>query len=185
MDVTWRLGVAWEDLDFENKVISVNHSLIYYPVDGSKSSMMRVSLPKTDAGIRTIPMLDVVKDAFELEREEQQETGFNEQVVDGMSGFVFKNRFGCVHNPQTVNDAIKRIVASYNAEEVVAAKRERREAVVLPDFSCHVLRHTFATRLCEVESNLKVIQSVMGHRNIETTMDIYAEATDRKKAREL
>ena len=43
------------------------------------------------------------------------------------------------------------------------------------------MRHTFATRLCEAESNLKVIQSVMGHRNIETTMDIYAEATDRKK----
>ena len=48
-------------------------------------------------------------------------------------------------------------------------------------FSCHHLRHTFASRLCEVESNLKVIQSIMGHKNIETTMDIYAEATDRKK----
>ena len=43
------------------------------------------------------------------------------------------------------------------------------------------MRHTFATRLCEAESNLKVIQSVIGHRNIETTMDIYAEATERKK----
>lgn len=53
--------------------------------------------------------------------------------------------------------------------------------MLLPHFSCHHLRHTFATRLCEVESNLKVIQSVMGHRNIETTMDIYAEATDEKK----
>ena len=31
------------------------------------------------------------------------------------------------------------------------------------------------------ETNLKVIQSIMGHRNIETTMDIYAEATDKKK----
>lgn len=45
----------------------------------------------------------------------------------------------------------------------------------------HILRHTFATRLCEQETNLKVIQSIMGHRNIETTMDIYAEATDKKK----
>ncbi len=175
------LGLRWEDLDFENRIISVNHSLVYYPVDGSKNSVMKVSLPKTEAGIRTIPMLDVVKDAFELEREEQKETGFNEQVIDGMSGFVFKNRFGGVHNPQTVNRAIKRIVASYNAEETVAAKRERRKPIILPDFSCHHMRHTFATRLCEAESNLKVIQSVMGHRNIETTMDIYAEATDRKK----
>ena len=45
----------------------------------------------------------------------------------------------------------------------------------------HHLRHTFATRFCENETNLKVIQSVMGHANIETTMDIYAEATERKK----
>lgn len=61
------------------------------------------------------------------------------------------------------------------------AKKERREPVILPDFFCHHLRHTFATRLCEAESNLKVIQAVMGHRNSETTMDIYAEATERKK----
>lgn len=52
---------------------------------------------------------------------------------------------------------------------------------MLPEFSCHHLRHTFATRLCEVESNLKGIQVIMGHKNIETTMDIYAEATDHKK----
>ena len=61
------------------------------------------------------------------------------------------------------------------------AARENREPVMLPEFSCHHLRHTFATRLCEVESNLKVIQAIMGHKNIETTMDIYAEATERKK----
>lgn len=53
--------------------------------------------------------------------------------------------------------------------------------MLLPDFSAHHLRHTFATRLCENVSNLKVIQSVMGHSNIETTMDIYAEATEDKK----
>ena len=45
----------------------------------------------------------------------------------------------------------------------------------------HHLRHTFCTRLCENESNLKVIQSIMGHSDITTTMDIYAEATQEKK----
>lgn len=43
------------------------------------------------------------------------------------------------------------------------------------------MRHTFCTRLCENESNLKVIQSIMGHSDITTTMDIYAEATQEKK----
>ena len=84
-------------------------------------------------------------------------------------------------NPQSVNHVIKRICKHYNTEEEVKAKKEKREPVLLPPFSCHHLRHTFATRLCEKETNLKVIQSIMGHKNIETTMDVYAEATDRKK----
>ena len=65
-------------------------------------------------------------------------------------------------------------------EEIINAKKENREPLILPDFSCHHLRHTFCTRLCENESNLKVIQTIMGHKNIETTMDIYAEATGTK-----
>ena len=175
------LGLRWQDLDFENRVISINHSLVYYQTRDSKKCMLRVSLPKTEAGIRTIPMLDIVKDAFEMLYEEQEENGFNETEIDGMKGFVFCNRFGGVPNPQTVNHTIKRILNQYNADEVVRAKKERREPIILPDFSCHHLRHTFCTRLCEHETNLKVIQAIMGHKNIETTMDIYAEATEEKK----
>ena len=175
------LGLRWQDLDFGNRVISINHSLVYYQTRDSKKCMLRVLLPKTEAGIRTIPMLDIVKDAFEMLYEEQEENGFNETEIDGMTGFIFCNRFGGVPNPQTVNHTIKRILNQYNADEVVRAKKERREPIILPDFSCHHLRHTFCTRLCEHETNLKVIQAIMGHKNIETTMDIYAEATEEKK----
>jgi site-specific recombinase XerD len=52
--------------------------------------------------------------------------------------------------------------------------------MILLSFSAHNLRHTFCTRLCENESNLKVIQSVMGHADISTSMDIYAEETAEK-----
>lgn len=72
------------------------------------------------------------------------------------------------------------IVNAANEEEAKAAE-EGREAVLLPDFSAHILRHTFCTRLCENETNLKFIQSVMVHSDISTTMDIYADATDEKK----
>ena len=175
------LGLRWQDLDFKKRVISINHSLVYYPANGSNKCVLRVSLPKTDAGIRTIPMLDIVKDAFEMLYEEQKENGFNETEIDGMTGFIFCNRFGSVPNPQTVNHTIKRIANNYNADEVVRAKKEQRDPIILPNFSCHHLRHTFCTRLCENETNLKVIQSIMGHKNIETTLDIYAEATEKKK----
>lgn len=175
------LGLRWKDLDFEKRIISINHSLVYYPANGSNKCVLRVSLPKTDAGIRTIPMLDIVKDAFEMLYEEQKENGFNETEIDGMTGFIFCNRFGSVPNPQTVNHTIKRIANNYNADEVVREKKEHRDPIILPNFSCHHLRHTFCTRLCENERNLKVIQSIMGHKNIETTLDIYAEATEKKK----
>ncbi len=175
------LGLRWDDLDYEKRIISINHSLVYYPVGENRTSVLHVSKPKTKAGERTIPMLDSVKDAFEMLWEEQKENGWNDVEIDGMHNFIFCNRFGNVPNPQCINRAIKRIVSDYNATEEIAAKKEHREALMLPDFSAHHLRHTFCTRLCEQETNLKVIQSVMGHKDIKTTMDIYAEATEEKK----
>lgn len=175
------LGLRWDDLDYDKRTISINHSLVYYPVGEDRTSILHISKPKTNAGIRTIPMLDTVKDAFEMLKEEQEESGQCDVEIDGMTGFIFCNRFGNVPNPQSVNRAIKRIIADYNATEEVAAKKQHREAVLLPDFSAHHLRHTFCTRLCENETNLKVIQSVMGHKDIQTTMDVYAETTEQKK----
>ena len=176
------VGLRWEDCDFENRTIDINHSLTYYPRrEDTYKCEFKVSLPKTEAGIRVIPMIDQVYDALMEEHERQEEEGFNITVIDGMTGFIFKNRFGMIHNPSSVNRAIKRIYEAYNAEEVVKAKKEKREPVIIPHFSCHHLRHTFCSRFCENETNVKVIQSIMGHANIETTMDIYAEVTQDKK----
>ncbi len=174
------IGLRWQDLDFANRSISINHSVIYTSIDKQKTTF-HVSSPKTAAGVRTIPMMDAVKQAFQDEYEAQKAIGFNIQVVDGMSGFIFRNKDGLLLNPTVINRAIRRIYESYNAEEIIKAKRMGRRPLLIPDFSCHHIRHTFCTRFCENETNLKVIQSIMGHANIETTMDIYAEATDLKK----
>ena len=97
------------------------------------------------------------------------------------SGFVFSTAQGRFYRPGSVNDAIHRATNKYNRLEKVAAKKEKRDPVLLPSISAHNLRHTFYTRLCENESNLKVIQDIMGHADIKTTMDIYAECTHEKK----
>lgn len=174
------LGLCWQDLDFDKRFIRVDKTLVYRPDEKGKSKFY-ISTPKTDAGVRTIPMLDDVYDALLTEYELQSCVGFNKDVVDGYSGFVFTNNYGKVILPSSVNRAIDRIILSYNEIEKKKARQERREAVLLPHFSAHNLRHTFCTRLCENESNLKVIQSIMGHADISTTMDIYAEATEEKK----
>lgn len=47
--------------------------------------VLAVSLPKTDAGVRTVPMMPAVYDAFQEEYAVQQIIGFNTSVIDGMS----------------------------------------------------------------------------------------------------
>lgn len=168
--------MRWDDVDMEKRVIDVNHSLTYYQrSDESYRCEFRVSKPKTEAGVRVIPMMKPVYDVLKDEYERQSEEGFCVANVDGMTNFIFTNRFGNPHNPAAVNRAIKRIVDAYNAEEEVNAKKRKREPVLIPRFSCHIFRHTFASRFCENETNIKVIQEVMGHADVSTTMNIYAE----------
>ena len=176
------IGLRWKDIDFEKRIIDINHSMTYYPRrDDTYKCEFRVSMPKTDAGVRIIPMMEPVFEALKDEYTRQEDEGFSDVVVDGMTGFIFTNRFGMIHNPSAINRAIKRIYEAYNAEEIVKAKKEHREPLIIPHFSCHHLRHTFCSRFCENETNVKVIQEIMGHANIETTMDIYAEVTESKK----
>ena len=174
------LGLRWEDLDFEERSISVNHNLTDRPDDQGKCGK-HIQTPKTEAGCRHIPMLDEVYEAFLAEYEIQKCIGFCEEVIDGYSGFVFSTSTHTVYSASAVNNAIRRIIHAYNKKEEADAKAEKRDALLLPKFSAHNLRHTFCTRLCENESNLKVIQDIMGHKDISTTMDIYAECTADKK----
>lgn len=170
------IGVRWDDIDLENRVIDINHSLTYYSrSDDSFKCEFRVSEPKTEAGTRIIPMMQQVYNVLKDEYERQEEEGFCVENVDGMTNFVFTNRFGMPHNPAAVNRAIKRIVDAHNSEEEVKAKKEKRDPVMIPSFSCHIFRHTFASRFCENETNVKVIQEVMGHADVSTTMNIYAD----------
>lgn len=176
------VGLRWQDINLEKRMIDINHAMTYYPRrDNTYKCEFKVSLPKTDAGVRIIPMMEPVYQALNTEYERQKEEGFCTTVVDNMTGFIFTNRFDMIHNPSAVNRAITRIREAYNSEEIVTAKKEKRQPVLIPHFSCHHLRHTFCSRFCENETNVKVIQSVMGHASIETTMDIYAEVTDDKK----
>lgn len=76
-------------------------------------------------------MMDQVHDCFQRIYEEQLVTGFNEAVIERMSGFIFKNANGDVLCEQNLNSAIKRIVTSYNMEEEVKAAREKRKSMLL------------------------------------------------------
>ena len=178
-------GLRWCDVDLEEGIIDVNHTLVYYDhriTDGKKGCYSGINTPKTKAGERQVPMLGFVKEAFQIEKQFQEDAGIKcDVVVDGYTDFIFLNRNGQSHRQTTLNKAIKRIIRDCNDAQLL----ENPEAeVLLPNFSCHSLRHTFTTRLVESGTNIKVIQDTLGHADISTTLNIYADATKELKKSE-
>lgn len=159
------VGLRWQDVLWEENLISVNHILRYSTIDGK--ARLWVGPPKTSCGTRMIPMMLSVREALREEYKRQEKEGFCSSVVDGYSGFIFCDKHGKAIRPETVNRAITALIKDCDVQH----------------FSSHQLRHTFCTRFCERETDLKLIQEIMGHSDISITMDIYNESNiGRKKA---
>ena len=170
------VGLRWCDIDLEQGIIDVNHTLVYYrhEVNGCYCN---VHTPKTVNGIRQVPMLNFVKEAFIEERDRQRTEGIQcAATVDGYTDFIFLNRNGQPQHQGTLNKALRRITRDCNQEQMARSKK-----LLLPHFSCHSLRHTFTTRMCEAGVNIKVIQDTLGHADVSTTLNIYADATKTMK----
>lgn len=178
-------GLRWCDIDLDEGIIDVNHTLVNYAhrdESGKGRCYFNVNTPKTEAGNRQIPMLDFVKKAFLEEKRNQEILGIScKVIIDGYTDFIFVNRFGEAQNLGNLNKAIKRIIRDCNDEQFL---KDDQPKVLLPNFSCHSLRHTFTTRMCEAGINIKVIQDTLGHKDISTTMNIYADVTKDLKKKE-
>lgn len=171
-------GLTWDDCDFSKGVIKISRTLSSYPDEYTGKYRIFIMAPKTAAGIREIPMLEDVRRVLLQERARQMRDGFSEGIVDGVSRFVFiTNRMG-PYMPQNINVSLNRIVLAYNDKDFERASADGREPNPIPQISPHILRHTFCTRLCENDVNIKVIQEIMGHSSIRVTMDIYSDVTD-------
>lgn len=82
------LGLRWDDLDFEKRIISVNHNITNRPHDDGTCTK-HISTPKTRLGYRTIPMIDEVYEAFLMEYEMQKCMGYESETIDDYTNFVF------------------------------------------------------------------------------------------------
>ncbi len=174
-------GLRWCDIDLKENLIDVNHTLVYYN-HAENGCYFNINTPKTKAGVRNVPMLEFVKQAFIEERKYQMVNGIRCNVkIDGYTDFIFVNRFGAAQHQGTLNKALRRIIRDCNDEVL---ERNEENPVLLPRFSCHSLRHTFTTRMCEAGVNIKVIQDALGHSDISTTLNIYADVTKELKKKE-
>lgn len=186
-------GLRWCDIDLENGVIDVNHTLVYFDKgfnpETNKKCHYAINTPKTKNSVRTVPMTTELIDSLKELKKTQEENDLQcSTVVDGYSGFAFFNHMSTVYNQATLNKAIRRIRRDYNLDrlnELENGKIKEEDMTLIPSFSCHVLRHTAATRLCESGVSTRFIMDMLGHADIRTTMNIYVDVTKDFKQSEL
>ena len=179
MRVSEMCGLLWEDCDFENNTININHNLAY--TRGKEGVTVHMMMPpKSQAGIRQIPMFSQVREALLKEKEKNKNISY-----ENYSGFVFGTKSNTVLDATRVNEILKSIIRRYNKEEKRCAENEGREPMYVENFSSHQLRHLFCSMLCEQGVSPKTLQEIMGHANFSVTMDVYTEFTAEKKQTEL
>lgn len=165
-------GLRWEDVNFEQKTIYITctliqHENIYYLVS-----------PKTESSEREIPMLDnvyrLLKKQKKKQMEERIELGNLWQPIEGMENLVFTKMDGKPISNARFTQEIKKVVRKIN-----------KAGVDFKRITPHVFRHTFATRSIEKGIPPKVLQTILGHKDLSTTMDTYAHVMPNTKASEI
>lgn len=160
-------GLTWDDINLKERYINVNHQFIQG--DEKSRTTYHIDTTKTEAGIRRVPMSD---DLYELLKELKAKTYFDaykfKAEIDGYSGFVIHTRTGLPVLSARLNEYAKRVVKSYN--DLHEDK--------LPNVTCHTCRHTFCSRLAELNISPHALQKIVGHGSYNTTARVYISVED-------
>ena len=150
------LGLTWDNVDLENKLITFDKQLLNKVGTG-----LELSPTKTSSSNRTLLMTDKLVNAL-LEHRKQQLSNkdFYGNVYYTEQDFVCCNEDGSPIPPESLTSKVTRM--------------SKRLGV---DLKFHALRHTHATMLLNAGVNIKVIQERLGHSSITTTLDTYSHVT--------
>ncbi len=133
------LALQWEDFDFDRKTITVKQAI---------NASGQISHPKTEAGNRTIPFSNGLREYLEPFRG---------------SGYLISNNNGSYMHP---NNWDKRRLKPFMLDM-------HTQYQDIPILTAHELRHTYGTLLREQGIDIYTIQKVMGHADIQVTADVY------------
>ena len=168
------IGLTWDAVDMVNKTLTVNKALEFR----HKQQVWRAGPPKTQSSYRTIPLTNraynLLLELREL-RKSQKMSKDLEQVL------TYTDR----HTGQTASLDMRDLVF-INFRTGMPTKNSSYDthlyklcdAAGIPPFCMHTLRHTYATRAIESGMPPKVLQKLLGHASIQTTMDTYVHVTD-------
>lgn len=141
-----------KDVNFNFSFISVSRTMS----KGQKGNAIIGETTKTNAGIRKVPINDEARQIL------------IDSIQDKKQGLIFTHKDKPV-STSNVYDQYKRVLEKYNIldSEIDTTKYK---------IDMHSLRHTFATRCIEAGMSPKVLQTILGHTEISTTMDTYCDA---------
>ena len=150
-------GLTISDIEFDQKRIKVDHQL-------QRTSQMQYVIqdPKTESGIRYVPMSDEVVACFRRILANRVAPKV-EPMVDGHAGFLFLDKNDRPMVALHWEKYLQHIVEKYN----------KIYRIQMPKVTPHVCRHTFCSNMAKSGMNPKTLQYIMGHSDISVTLNVY------------
>lgn len=183
------LGLTWSDLDFTNRTVSVNKTLVYVKDIHTSHFAFKYQTPKTSSGIRIIPMQSDVADALRRQQIYQKRmrlyigSGWN--CLEGFEDLVFTGITGKPKSADGIRNVLINVVGEINADRQMLAEKDHTRATVMEHIHPHAFRHTFATRCFELDIPPKTVQQILGHSSLQMTMDLYTHVSEDKKRKDM
>ena len=151
------LGLKWNAIDFENKTITIKHTVTNASVNG-KRVIVKKDRTKSKSSYRTLPLIDDIEEILLKKKAKQEENKkFFDNSYKNKENYIFVDEEGELIKPDRVSRRFKKLL-------------EDNEMRII---RFHDLRHSCATLLLALGFTLEEIQIWLGHSTIKTT-EIYA-----------
>ena len=151
------VGLTVNDIDLQNRKLTISHQL-----QRTRKMDYIIENPKTECGVRTIPLSDDVYECF-VKIIHQRPKLEREPNIGGYCGFLYLDKNGKPMVAMHWEHFFKHIWQKYNS-----IYREQ-----LPLITPHVCRHTYCSNMAKSGMNPKTLQYLMGHSDIGITLNTY------------
>lgn len=148
------LALTWSDVDFKNKAISVSKSIDY-----TSGANPKVKPPKTEAGNRMVPIIDVLYDRLR--------NAYDSRTSEYVFPAPDSNRGGKGGGMMTLR--------GYEGAWLRYCETTGLMEDGKPAITAHNLRHGTATLMFELGVDELTAQRILGHSRVEITREIYTE----------